>query len=900
MSKIIIILCSVLYLLSLFAVGYYAEVRARLKKSIINNPYIYSLSLAVFCTAWTFFGSVGRATSTGVEFLFIYIGPTLLAPLFILLLRKIIRISKTQRITSIADFISTRYGKNISLGIIVTLLCVLGIIPYIALQLKAISSSIEILNGSINQSKSNLNIFQDTTFYIAMGLAVFVILFGTRSIDATEKHEGMVAAIAFESIIKLIAFTTAGLFVTYFLFNGFGDIMQKAAADNQLKQLLTFKSGNMYFQTFALMFLSMMAVLFLPRQFHLSVVENVHESHLIKATWLFPLYLFVINIFVIPIAFGGALIFQNHSINPDTYVLALPMHSGNKFLALLVYIGGFSASSSMIIVETIALGIMISNQIVMPLLLAINKIKINLDKNISSILLFNRRASIVAIIFFAYLYDKLIAERYSLVSIGLVSFAAVAQFAPCIIGGIYWKQANKKGAVTAILIGFSVWFYTLILPSISGPLFDKINHEGLFGLSILKPTALFGLDGLDIVTHGFFWSMFFNAVAFIGISLVTEKETDEFYQAEMFVDVFKYSRQSAEDSIAWRGTAYIPDLKVLLNNFLGKERTDAILNNYAKKKNININSTTKANPGLVNFSERILAGAIGSASARIMIKSVVKEEELSMTEVLKILHESQMMKETNKELRKKSNELQKATDQLKNANDQLRQIDELKDEFLYTVTHELRTPLTSIRALSEIVHDNPDLPDEMKSEYLGAVIKETQRLSYLITQVLNLERYESGRTKLNICTVDIAALLYSTVESVKTLISEKGIKMEFSIPFTIPAVKGDVDLFNQVFYNLISNAVKYAENTITISVHCFNETMLIEVKDDGKGISSEVHELIFDKFFQAKNQTLKKPEGSGLGLAICKRIIEMHNGKIWVESEVDQGAAFKVEIPINN
>ena len=255
-----------------------------------------------------------------------------------------------------------------------------------------------------------------------------------------------------------------------------------------------------------------------------------------------------------------------------------------------------------------------------------------------------------------------------------------------------------------------------------------------------------------------------------------------------------------------------------------------------------------------------------------------------------------MMKETNKELRKKSNELQKATDQLLKANDQLKHIDELKDEFLYTVTHELRTPLTSIRALSEIVHDNPDLPEEMKNEYLGAVIKETQRLSYLITQVLNLERYESGRTKLNISSVDITALLYNTADRVKTLITEKGIRMEFNIPFNIPSVKGDEDLLNQVFYNLISNAVKHAETIITVSVQSNVETMLIQVTDDGKGISPEVHELIFDKFFQAKNQTLKKPEGSGLGLAICKRIVEMHNGKIWVESELEKGATFKVEI----
>jgi Na+/proline symporter/signal transduction histidine kinase len=900
MSSYLIIISSVLYLLLLFGVGYYAELRSAKQKSLINNPYIYALSLAVYCTAWTFYGSVGRATTTGIEYLYIYLGPTIMAPLFWVVLRKIIRISKTQRITSIADFISTRFGKNISLGIVVTLLCVIGIIPYIAIQLKAISSSIDIVAGNNHSNSTAYHLLKDSTLYISIGLSVFVIFFGTRNVDATEKHEGMVAAIAFESIIKIIAFIIAGVFVTYFLFNGFGDIVNKAASISTLKKLFTIQGSYTYFQVFSTMILSMLAVLFLPRQFQVAVVENVQEQHLSKAVWLFPLYLFIINIFVLPIAFGGTILLPGN-INADTYVLELPMQSHHNWLTLIVYIGGFSAASSMIIVETIALSTMISNNIVMPLFLSLEPVKEKIGNSLSRFVIGSRRISIVVIIFLAYLYDRTVAEKYSLVSIGMVSFAAVAQFAPAIIGGIYWKKATKHAALTGILVGFLMWFYTLVVPSIvgAGLLDQSILQEGLFHQWFLRPNALFGLEGLDTLTHGFFWSLFLNTAIFIGVSLFTERSSQEIYQAEMFVEAFKHSVISTGGSVIWKGTAYMPDIKTLLSNFIGEKRASQLLQNYASRRNISWSESGKADPAMVNFAERVLAGSIGSASARIMVKSVVKEEELSIDEVLNILRESQLMKESNKELRKKSAELSKATDELKKVNEQLKQMDEMKDEFLYTVTHELRTPLTSVRALSEIVHDNPDLPDEQKNEYLSAIMKETIRLSHLITQVLNLERYESGRTKLNYSNIDFAALLAETIASSKPLLKEKDLILHRQITEGMPICKGDKDLLNQVLYNLTSNAIKYAKKEITVTVDFINNVYRISVKDDGPGIAAEVHELIFDKFFQAKNQTLKKPEGSGLGLAICKRIIEMHHGKIWVESEEDKGAEFIVEIPFD-
>ncbi len=900
MSNFTVILWSVLYLAILFGIGYYAEYRSTINRSLINNPYIYALSLAVYCTAWTFFGSVGRATSTGVEFLYIYLGPTIMAPLFWILLRKIIRISKTQRITSIADFISTRYGKNISLGVVVTLLSVIGIIPYIAIQLKAISTSIDIVTSSTHVLTNTLNIFSDNTFYIAIGLSAFVILFGTRNVDATEKHEGMVAAIAFESIIKIVAFTIAGVFVTYFLFNGFDEVVKKSEELPSFQKLFVVQDSKMYLQMFAMMLLSMLAVLFLPRQFQISVVENVQEQHLKKAMWLFPLYLLIINLFVVPIAFGGSVVFSGRNINADTYVLALPINAHQPWLVAIVYIGGFSAASSMIIVETIALSTMISNHIVMPLLLFLSSFsKWNLEKFFRLIVISSRRISIIVIILLAYLYDRTVAEKYSLVSIGLVSFTAVAQFAPAVIIGIYWKQANKNAALIGILIGFAVWFYTLVVPYIvgAGILSDSIINNGVFGFSFLKPLELFGLAGFDTITHGFFWSMFFNTIFYVGISLFFERNSAEIYQAEMFVDIYKHSDQNAEGSVVWKGTAFIPDLTSLLYNFIGKSRTDHLLKSYAKRHKVNLTQNGKADPMLVSFAERVLAGVIGSASARIMVKNVVKEEELSIDEVLKILRESQVVKETNKELRRKSLELIKATEELRIANQQLKQIDEMKDEFLYTVTHELRTPLTSIRALSEIVHDNPEIPFEEKNVYLESIIKETERLSHLITQVLNLERYESGRTQLNLSGIELGALLYAIEDSAKQLLKDKKLQIHFNIQALMPLLEGDIDLLTQVFYNLTSNAIKHAKKIIQIEASYHDSHFRISIKDDGSGIPEELKELVFDKFFQAKNQTLKKPEGSGLGLAICKRIVEMHQGKIWIENVQNGGADFIVEIP---
>ena len=900
MNNIVIIISSLAYLALLFGIAYYTEKRAVSKRSIINNGYVYALSLAVYCTAWTYYGSVGRASTKGLDFITIYLGPTIAAALFWPILRKLIRIAKSQRITSIADLISSRYGKNFSLAALVTILCIIGIIPYIALQLKAISSSIHIITGSLSQLPENWKFWNDDTFYITGILVIFIIIFGTRSVDASEKHEGLVAAIAFESLIKLIAFLAVGVFVMFFIFNGFGDIFQQAYAHQELKKLFTIEPSSSYASWAGLMLVSMLAIFFLPRQFQVSVTENIQEKHIDKAVWVFPLYLLLINIFVLPIALAGKLIFIDQAVDADTYVLAFPLHFNASALSLFVYIGGFSAATSMIIVETIALSTMACNNLVMPILLSLKQFKTERNNHLSKNIILIRRISIFIILALAYIYDKTVAQHLALVSIGLVSFVAVAQFAPAVIGGIYWKGASKTGAIVGIIVGFIIWFFTLVVPTLISPgiLPSSIMSEGLFGISFLKPFSLLGHQGMDSIAHATFWSLFANVGSFVFFSLYSKQTAQEIYQAEIFVDIAKHANDSERESI-WKGIAYLPDLKSLLKTFIGEERSTRLLTNFANKHKISLEDR-RADPRLVTFSEKILSGVIGSASARIMVGSITKEEELKIDEVLNILRESQQIIELNKELKKKSNELQKASNQLISINEQLKNMDRNKDEFLYTVTHELRTPITSIRAMSEIVHDHQDMPEEQKQHFLSSIIKETERLSRLISQVLTLEKYESGKQKLNLSSVHLNQLILDTINAVKTLAAEKNLNIKLKIPNSMFIAKCDEDLILQVMNNLLANAIKFSNTNqdIIVSLNTNYNEIEIAVQDFGKGIDPLLHKSIFDKFFQAKNQTLRKPEGTGLGLAICKKIIDLHGGTISVESELDKGAKFIFSLPL--
>ena len=887
------------YIGLLFAIAYFGDKHAEIGKSIVSNPYIYALSLAVYCTAWTFYGSVGRAATSGLGFLPTYIGPTLVATLGWLVIRKILRISKIHRITSIADFIASRYGKSTTLGSVVTIIAVFGIVPYISLQLKAISASFFIISGfphtTIPEHFGEIPFLGDTAFYIALILAIFTILFGTRHLEATERHEGLVAAIAFESLIKLIAFLAVGIFVTYWLYDGFGDIFSKAQSNPELRPLLTISHRAGTYANWCIhIFLSMMAVMFLPRQFQVAIVENVNEDHLNKAIWLFPLYLLAINIFVLPIAFGGVMHFGGGNVDADTFVLTLPMAEGKGTLALLVFIGGISAATGMVIVATIALSTMICNDLVMPVLLRLPFLQLAQRSDLSNVVLTIRRGSIVAVLLLGYAYFRIIGGYYTLVSIGLISFAAVAQFAPAILGGIFWKRGTKAGALCGLVTGFLVWTYTLVVPSLvqAGFLSKQLVTQGPFGIAALKPFALFGLQDFDLTAHAVFWSMLVNAMFFIGVSLFTRPGAIEHTQATLFVDVYQYSGDTDSSSF-WRGTATITDLRSLLERFLGQERTEGALTEYADRHAIDLKQSLRADAGMVNHVEKLLAGTIGSASARVMVASVVKEEPLGLDEVMDILDET-------RQVIAYSRELENATAELKAANERLKELDRLKDEFISTVTHELRTPLTSVRSIAEILHANPGIDRDQYNNFTAIIVQESERLSRLINQVLDFQKIETGAMDWQFSHLDFKKIVADALTATQPLFEDKNIRIDRNLPENIPLITGDRDRLIQVMVNLISNAAKFCvddQGHIVITVSLDPEQLTVHVMDNGIGISDANQRVIFEDFRQIAHATRGRPHGSGLGLAITKRIVEFHGGRIWVDSELGKGSTFSFTLP---
>ena len=904
----VIILTSFAYLGVLFAIAYYADQRADAGRSVIASPYIYSLSLAVYATAWTFYGSVGRAASDGVGFLPIYIGPTLMIALWWVVMRKILRISKQNRITSLADFVGSRYGKSALLGGIVTVIAVIGILPYISLQLKAVSSSVTILvqypEIIMPANVGAAPIREDTALWVALILAAFTIAFGTRHLDVTEHHPGLVAAIAFESIVKLLAFLAVGIFVTFGIYNGFGDLFARAAAEPKLLAMMTPLEGvaGGYASWAWLTILSMMAIMFLPRQFQMAVIENVDEKHLNKAIWVFPLYMLAINIFVLPIAFGGLLRFPDGSVDADTFVLTLPMAEKQEFLALLVFIGGLSAATGMVIVETIALSTMVCNDLVMPVLLRLRGLRLNERPDLTGLLLGIRRGAILLILLLGYLYFKLAGEAYALVSIGLISFAAVAQFSPAILGGIFWKGGTRLGALSGLLAGFAVWSYTLLLPALARSGWAPIGllEWGPFGIEMLRPLQLFGLTGLDQITHAMIWSMVANIGAYIGVSLVRSPSADEHRQASLFVDVFKHTGDIGGARF-WRGTASVPDLYNLLVRFLGTASADSAFADYAAAKGLRWpGGGLAADAEMVHFVEVQLGGAIGAASARVMVASVVTEEALTIDEVRDILDEASQVVVYSHRLEQKSRELEAATAELREANERLKELDRLKDDFVSTVTHELRTPLTSIRAFTEILLDEPDIDLDQRKKFLGIITKEAERLTRLINQVLDLAKIESGKGDWIETRIDMREVISDTLAAMDQLFKEKNIRVEARLAENVSSITADLDRMIQVMLNLLSNAVKFcdsAEGWIEISLAERDGSVQVDVRDNGRGIGAEHHEAIFSKFHQAGDTLTDKPHGSGLGLHISRQIVAHFGGRMWVESTLGSGACFSFTLP---
>jgi signal transduction histidine kinase len=781
----------------------------------------------------------------------------------------------------------------------VTIIAVLGIVPYIALQLKAVSDTVSILIDYPRISSPTdigaVAVLEDKALYVALVLAAFTIVFGTRRLDASERHEGMVAAIAFESVVKLVAFLAVGLYVTFGMFNGFGDIFGQAARLPSANALFTL-GGTEYGSFLWLTILSMLAIVLLPRQFHVTVVENVDERHLNRAMWMFPLYLLAINVFVLPIALAGLVRFDGTNVSPDTFVLALPMGDGAQGMALLAYLGGLSAATAMVIVETIALSTMVSNNLVMPAL--VQRRRFSGASGLGWLVLAIRRVTIVAVLLLGFGYFRAAGEATELVSIGLLSFAAVAQFAPALFGGLFWKEGNRYGALAGMLAGFVVWAHTLLLPSIarSGWLPESVLEHGPLGIEALRPEQLFGLTGFDHISHGMFWSMLANVCVYVGVSLFTRQSTVEQGQAVLFVDVYRGSGVGPQ---LWRRSASVGQLEALLARFLGPAQAAAVIAHYAHERGLEGSALEPADAKMIYDVETLLAGAIGASSARVMIASVVEEEPLELDEVMHLLGETSQAIAYSHELERKSGELEAATAELRAANRRLHELDRMKDDFVSTVTHELRTPLTSMRAFAEILRDNAELPVGERERFLHIIVEEVERLTRLIDQVLDLSKMESGRAEWRLAEVDLRELIEESAVATAQLMAERDIDLQLRLP-AAPRVTADRDRVKQVLLNLLSNAAKFcdaSEGRVIVELGVDNGTARVDVRDNGPGVRLEERHVIFERFRQGGAPTGPR-SGTGLGLAISRDIIRRLGGDVWVENTAGEGATFSFTLPL--
>ena len=887
------------YVAALFAVAYFTLKHRPTYRRLSRKSWIYALTLVIYCTAWTFYGSIGNAGKGGFSYIGVYLGPTLLAPLWGMVLVKMIRIAKHQRITSIADFISARYGKSSKLGILISLFSVIIIIPYISIQLKALTFSSKIITDGVFPAvqSSNQAFYLDPAFGFALAFGIFATVFGTIKLDPNEKHPGLVHAIAFESIVKIIAFLLGAICIVWFVFDGMSDIFTQLESTEWALLFSQIGEPHLSYSSWVVIsLLSGIAFLLLPRQFHMAVVENRNVEHVYQATWMVPLYLLVISLLVIPVTGAGKLIFGT-SLEADTFLLAIPLEHGYNLIGLVVFIGGLAAASGMLIVSLLSLSIMLSNNVLLPLLL---KYQTQFDfflQDLNRRLLELRRVAIFIIAILAYAFYQIITVNYSLVSVGLISFAGVAQFAPIFFLGMYWKKATSRGAIIGLISGMLIWMYCLPFAELLrlGYFNSDWLTYGPFHLSFLKPHALFGLNILDSISHGVFWSLSINILLFVGVSLLTKPSSVELAQADIFLHPEKYLHYRTSQLSPIRREASFSDLHKVLADILSEQKVQSMYVGFFGKK-ITKPFPDTADSDLINYVETYLTGAIGSASTKIVLDYVVVHKPINVTELIEVLDQTHQVMEYSRALQDKTKELNLTADELRSANDQLMQLDVMKNEFISNVTHELRTPLTSIRSLAQTMLDY-ELTDQERKRFLEIIQGEAKRVGLLVNQVLDLRKLDR---EVEVTHHEIN--LEDMVSSILDLMQNQKENREIKVKLETSTVQGDGRMVKQILINLVQNAIKFTDSekgVIQIDARQIGDRQVIVVEDNGIGIDVNDQEYIFNRFYQVRKAQLDKPKGSGLGLSICKKYMELMGGHITLESALDEGSTFTLSWPIS-
>jgi PAS domain S-box-containing protein len=965
------------YLVFLFLVAAIAERFGRRVGPRLRNT-TYVLAISVYCSAWTFYGSVGLAANRGLEFLTIYLGPALVALLWPTVLRKLVRVAKEQRITTISDLIASRYGKSGPLGTLVAVLVVCGMIPYIALQLKAVSVSFRMMTP-----RDSVLANFDPALVVAVTLAAFGILFGARNLDFTRQQTGLMTAVAVESLVKLIAFLLVGAFVTWGLFDGFTGIFTRIAEAPQWAGLLTIDAppAASYARWAAMLFVSMAAVMLLPRQFHVLVVQNPAEREVTTAAWAFPLYLLAINVFVLPIAFAGLLQFDDVTA-ADSFILALPLESGASFVAVAVFLGGFSAATAMIVVDSLALSKMIANDIVLPWVLRNREIAEVYWAGLAS-----TRLGVIVVLVLGLVWAQMEGAQFLLVEMGLLSFTAVTQCAPAIFLGLYWRRGNRRGAFVGISLGFALWFYTLILPAlVKGDVLPaSLLTAGPLGLAFLRPTALFGLDGLDPLAHGVFWSMLFNVGAYLIVSVTTAQEADERSQAAAFVGEAEVKPSERPAILS------VPEIERLIHLYVPEDEAGAVLRDLFGGKTAGELMVPELLEARVRL-ERVLAASLGGAAARYIIEdrftiSTGEAAQLvdSFQSMERSLQESERLlasvvesvddcifttdvegrlvtvnragrrllelmaadvpvwtyldliieadrRRVGQAIRRAMTEgrawrgtvqaltrdgrrfpahlaiscvfdarrqvlgavgvLRDLTEQVA-TQQRLIQREKLASlgEMAAGVAHEIRNPLGGIKMATRLLASSETPDGRVSQEMAHSIVSGIAEIETIIADLLDYAR----DTRLDLQDYPLGRVLEDVVTGCRAEAAARGIEVRTSGPDTAIVAMVDGPRLRQVFANVLKNALEATERQprprVDARLYRRGTSAVVEVRDNGVGMGAEQRDKVFLPFFTTK------PTGTGLGMAIVKKIMDLHNGEIEIDSLPGGGTVVRLIIP---
>ncbi|MBI9081048.1 MAG: hypothetical protein JEY79_15075 [Pseudodesulfovibrio sp.] len=902
-NPLVVLFILLIYFGLLFILAQWVEGKSALSMRIAGSPLVYSLSLAVYCTSWTYYGSVGKAVTSGMLFTTVYIGPTLGIILWWQIMRRMVRIKNRYHITSIADFISARYDRSVSLAAMAACAALVGSTPYIALQIKSVVATFNIIAGDPGPTTSWV---RDQIGPLSVILMIgFTIIFGVRKLDPTERHQGMITAVAAESIIKLTAFLACGIFITYVAHNGIADLFSDTRAMGiDLNKVITLSGPvDTPYSTWATyLLLSMSAIMFLPRQFHVSVVENGNEKHIATAMWLFPLYMLLITIFVVPIAMEGLRVGFDKSM-ADTFVLKLPMWYNRPWLALFVYIGGVSAAISMVMISSMTLSTMLTNHILLPIIRAIKPLE-PLRRHLLRLKWF----SVALVIVVGYWFNLAVGDSFMLVNMGMISFAAALQFAPCILGGLFWERGNKIGAQLALTGGIGTWFYTLVIPAFAKNdwAFQSIVSNGPLGIEILKPEALFGMNSMDPLSQSVFWSMLINTGLYVTGSMLFEAKATGMTLARDFVHILESSDKqpyrAGEATINL--TSKTKTIVETLTHYVTKSDAGTMFVSSIRRAGLSGRRKVSLNElaELLGEVEKTLTGAVGAAEAHsaVMSADVYTDEERAKLSNMyaEILAD---LKLTPGELKKRvdyhkeresllSNQAKNLEQRVKARTVDLEAANRELEAFSYYVSHDLRTPLRAIDGFSQaLIEDYGDKLDAEGLDFLNRVRNASQRMGEIIDDILSMSRM--SRMEVEREPIDLGEIMLEIVQTFRE--REPDAKTEIEIQANLK-IDADPRLVRILLENLVGNAWKFSADKETPRITFGTEeamgTTWFVIRDNGAGFDMQYGDKLFQAF--SRLHTQEEFEGTGIGLAIVDRVVRKHGGTVRAEGKTDQGAAF--------